>query len=895
MGAIQRATAMRLNCSHPSDTPTTPRNLPEAATTNRLLTEDLSPTSGLQGAIGHLGQALLWCLRWLWRLLSSGRWVTASLLVLSLGWFSASAEVGQALGWLQNQVQSSGVVRTLSAVAAPEQTHCEVAQTLQALSGHGPQVASLVATLQSDAQAVTQTVACRRSLELAAGASPTGTLADRQQNSGAYASYPDQAGPSLLDTGWALQSEISTLPVPDQAMLINWLQARQHADGSFGTGSGASLLATAKILNGLKAVVSTSSVAAQLAQQAVAYLLDARDANGTWASDIGLTAIVFEALHPYSGSDARIASTVASYLLRSQGADGSWGGDPYVTAVALRALYLAGLTPNNPIQPGNQTTVLGTVSNGATGQALAGATLTITRSGSAPQTVVTNASGAYTISLPAGAVNATISAPGYNSVSTALTLVAGTRLNFSPALLLVGSPAATPGGTVLGTVVDAATQKPIPGAQILATALSTSSTSYPTQSAVDGQFNLALPAGSYALAVSAKGYLAPSFQLSLTDGSKLQLGKVQLNVAPTTTTLSGSVKSSTGSAVSGASIRVVAGDTTATTTSGASGAYSLSRLPTGPMQISISASGYRSSSLTLTPSQPGSYTQDFVLASSDSSTGAWSLGNLVFIPTSPGANQTVALQVTATNNGAAVDATQARVVITDSNAKVVASVGPQDAQGGPVGVLSLLPNQSKPISFNWNTGAFAAGAYTVVAQLYLPGSPTLERPEGQLLASLTSGTRLQITDSPHFGGGLQADPPVLQLGESATVKLTAVVQNDGNQALASQDFVLTGTDSQGATVYSQTANASALPLAQLAKLSFPAWTPSAPGDYQFRLSSASTPGQLTQTVHVGDYGRGQFSVDQPQVAPGTQKVRGSINTWGVDVANSRPTTSSMCS
>ena len=45
-----------------------------------------------------------------------------------------------------------------------------------------------------------------------------------------------------------------------------------------------------------------------------------------------------------------------------------------VDPAGFAALYLAGLTPNNPIQPGNQTTVLGTVSNGATGQALAGAT-----------------------------------------------------------------------------------------------------------------------------------------------------------------------------------------------------------------------------------------------------------------------------------------------------------------------------------------------------------------------------------------------------------------------------------------------------------------------------------------------------------------------------------------
>lgn len=874
---------MRLHFSEPSDSPIDRK--PDAIVAKGLVTEDLKPASSLQAWAWHMSRLFEWCLDGSWRLLSSGRWVTCMLLVASLGWFSASADVGQALGWLQNQVQTSGIVRTLSAVAAPEQTQCEVAQTLLTLSGNGPQVASLVATLQNDSQAVTQTIACRRSLELAGGASPTGTLMDRQQSSGGFASYSDQAGSSLLDTGWALQSEVSAMSASDQSLLIAWLQSQQNADGSFGKARGASLLATAKILNGLKGAVTTSAAAAQIAQQAVAYLLSARDSAGAWASDIGLTAIVFEAVQPYSGSDARIGSSVADYLLKAQGADGSWGGDPYVTALALRALYLTGLTPSNPIQAGNQTTVLGTVSNGATGQALAGATLTITRSGSAPQSVSANASGAYSISLPAGAATVTVSASGYNSVSTGLTLVAGTRLNFSPALLVVGSPAASPGGAVVGTVVDAATQAPLSGAKILATALSTPSTTYPAQSGADGQFNMALPAGSYALAVSATGYKAQSYQVSLTDGSKLQLGTVQLNTAPTTSSLSGSVKSSAGSLVSGATISVVAGGMTATTSSGVSGSYSVSNLPTAPLQITVSATGFRSSSLTLTPSQAGSYTQDFVLAPSGNSSGVWSLGNLVFTPTSTGANQTIALQVTATNNGAVLDDVQARILMSDSTGKLIANVGPQDAMGAPVSRVSAAPAQSKVLNFSWSTGTFPVDAYSIVAQLYVPGSATAQQPQGQLLATLSSGERLQLVGSPHFSGGLVADPPVLQLGNLSPVQLSATVQNDGNQVLSAQSFSLIGTDTSGAVVYSQTVNAAALNMAQLTSLSFPSWTPTAAGDYQFLLSSASTPGQVTRTVHVGDYGKGQFTVDQGTVPPGQQKVRATINTLGVDVAN----------
>lgn len=82
---------------------------------------------------------------------------------------------------------------------------------------------------------------------------------------------------------------------------------------------------------------------------------------------------------------------------------------------------------------------------------------------------------------------------------------------------------------------------------------------------------------------------------------------------PTTFTLSGTVTSTTGAAISGATVRVVDGPNAAkSTTSGATGAYSLTGLSVSGMTVNASATNYTATSkgVTLTTSQA----MDFQLA-----------------------------------------------------------------------------------------------------------------------------------------------------------------------------------------------------------------------------------------------------------------------------------------
>ena len=209
----------------------------------------------------------------------------------------ATSPVDLGLGWLQGQLLGNGLLNTPSQVAADEQSSCETAKTLVKLAGLGPGVAALVNSLPTGTSSATQTVACQRYLQRAMGLAPAGVLGERYVAGAGFAAFPDHAVPSLLDTGWALQSELVNLTATERNMVLEWLR------------KGASLVSTSNILLGLKDAVASSEVASAMAAKAVAYLLANQDTTGSWASDIATTAMVFEAVQPYAGHSPTVAAT----------------------------------------------------------------------------------------------------------------------------------------------------------------------------------------------------------------------------------------------------------------------------------------------------------------------------------------------------------------------------------------------------------------------------------------------------------------------------------------------------------------------------------------------------------------------------------------------------------
>ncbi|UUZ84660.1 carboxypeptidase-like regulatory domain-containing protein [Paenibacillus sp. P26] len=225
---------------------------------------------------------------------------------------------------------------------------------------------------------------------------------------------------------------------------------------------------------------------------------------------------------------------------------------------------------NIQVTAGNTTTVhftygavSGTVTN-ASGNPVSGATVSASNSGS----VSTDASGKYTLKLPAGTyAYVQVNASGYANYSQSnIQVTAGntTTLSFSY-------------GAISGTVTDG-NGNPVSGAMVY-----TNSTSQTTNAG--GSYTLNVPAGTYSVTINSKpGY-----------GSYTQKD-IQVTAGNTTTThfsygaISGTVTNGSGNPVSGAT--VYANGSNGSVTTDASGKYTL-HVPAGTYDfVQAYASGY---------------------------------------------------------------------------------------------------------------------------------------------------------------------------------------------------------------------------------------------------------------------------------------------------------------
>ena len=153
-------------------------------------------------------------------------------------------------------------------------------------------------------------------------------------------------------------------------------------------------------------------------------------------------------------------------------------------------------------------------------------------------------------------------------------------------------------GTVTGNVVDATTNNPIPNAKV-----AISGTSLQTSTDSSGNFSILVPAGTYTLTVSARGYVTTiSSAFPITGGQSFAIGTVALPVAPATIT--GTIVSNDGGgAVPNGTVTTSPGGASASTDSHGNFAISV---PPGTYSVSIAKSGYTSQSipsLTLTAGQ----------------------------------------------------------------------------------------------------------------------------------------------------------------------------------------------------------------------------------------------------------------------------------------------------
>ncbi|HEV3103923.1 MAG TPA: PKD domain-containing protein [Candidatus Dormibacteraeota bacterium] len=162
----------------------------------------------------------------------------------------------------------------------------------------------------------------------------------------------------------------------------------------------------------------------------------------------------------------------------------------------LRSSGSTGLFANFSDSPVTQVT--GTVTDSATGQPIAGATVA---TGTGP-TTTSISTGAYLLALTAGSYTVTASATGYTASSQSATVSTGVSTTASFALVATGPPPPPPGDSnIVGNVTDSVTGVAIVGAQVYTQPATTSVT---TDSA--GNYLLTILAGSYSVLFSAGQY-----------------------------------------------------------------------------------------------------------------------------------------------------------------------------------------------------------------------------------------------------------------------------------------------------------------------------------------------------------------------------------------------------
>ncbi|MCU1311776.1 MAG: hypothetical protein JWO20_2901 [Candidatus Angelobacter sp.] len=214
----------------------------------------------------------------------------------------------------------------------------------------------------------------------------------------------------------------------------------------------------------------------------------------------------------------------------------------------------------------------------STGSPLSGAAISYNAGSTA-----TDATGNYALqNVPAGSIAITASLSGYRSSTQTVSVVANTSSSANFTL----SPNSPPGttGTVVGQVTKISNAQALAGATVKYSGGSTLTNS-------TGNYTFAsVPAGTFNFTASANGYLSRTMSSTVTAGAKTGVN-FQLATAGK---IRGTVTSSTGAAVSAATVKFSGGviSTTATLTTDTSGNYLSNWIPVGNYTVTMSKTGH---------------------------------------------------------------------------------------------------------------------------------------------------------------------------------------------------------------------------------------------------------------------------------------------------------------
>jgi Carboxypeptidase regulatory-like domain/Prenyltransferase and squalene oxidase repeat len=705
----------------------------------------------------------------------------------------------------------------------------------------------------------------------------------------------------------ALQFAGNDLPAINATrQIVQWLLATQQADGSWGSSSHLSAVA-------LYAVSSQGADSIARAS-ARAYLLARQTANGSWSDDPYLTAVVLRAIavdpkatpqvssitglatDPLTGTPiagVQVALSGAANAVATSAGDGRFSfanlnSGAYTLALAKTgyaattrsaSLGYGQILDLGSIGMGQVSTtgiVKGRVMAATSGLAIGAASVVV--SGAVGATLVTDAQGNYELAnVPAGTVSIAVSKTGYAAATATGSVSSGQTLVFSPTLYDLGASGVPTTGRLIGKVVSAGTGAAIAGVSIELNGVVAALTGS------DGRFDVTSAPRSYVMRIALSGYDLVAGNFLLTAGALVDAGTIALSPQRTNSAISGRVvDQATGQAIRGASVAIVGGSTT---TSGSDGSYAFLNLTGTTFDVRVSAAGYLTQVWQLQVERPSVISQDFAIASQPTST--IDLLDLTVTPPSAAPHTAIRVAGSIVNGGTASQDVVLILQVLDPDGKVVATGSAFTADGSNLlGSFALAAAERRPILFKWETGQFAPGLYRLVGTVVEAGTVSRDNPNGRVLA--TRSTTIGITASGQFIGSVTADPSVLRANTGTTVKLSALIQNNGNVDLRAQSYRLQVIDDKtSAVVTSLDVAGIAVTPNQIQRLAFANWTPTTGGNFRLEVTvpGATEQGKLIGKLYVGDAATASYTVDKAVVPAGNQTVRATLLVTGQDSAS----------
>ena len=637
-------------------------------------------------------------------------------------------------------------------------------------------------------------------------------LSSTQLVDGAFGVYGDQG--SVLVTAMvlrAIRSYLYTYNISDMlSRAIEFLYASENTDGDWG-----SYWETALVL---QAVIPVTTDVSRY-QRALDYLTNAQSADGDWNQRVYTTALAASVLKllssvevptdpekavvtgritdanglPITGAGIDVLG-ISTEIIDMQ-VDGSFivsnlEPDSYVLAYSAPG-YL-GASQNITLQKGQfvdlgsiklsiaptAALINGVILDASNRTPIGGAVVSVVVNGQVSNTT-TDTNGAYQLLAEAGQALIEVSAATYHSVSVSADLVAGTKVQFSPSLLLSSEePPVT--SSLFGIVVDEQGQF-VSGATVVITGGSTITTSR------NGAFEFTrLSSGEVELAISKRGYKSVTFDVVVPETANANVGNITLREQQTlpSSIVSGRIIDMvSGSGVAAASV-VIGGLSVTTDTNGF---YRITGIPVLEFNVSVNSSGYLFANKQVLLAEHTDLNLDINIR--QAGLGGVSVAAVTTNQASYGAYDSVIISTTVKNDTALNQGARFYVNVKDSLGVEVASfsgvflppLDPKSSveevehyQNHLAGTIEqFTPGEERTIQLEqwWNTLAAKPGTYTVTVQA---------------LDSLTSNlvsersTLVTIDSTRSIAIDVKASPGYVLLNGSADIEIFAEVLNRSN-------------------------------------------------------------------------------------------------------------------